>query len=614
MTFFSRLSIRRKVTLAILLGSVTTVGVGGLALIVYEIGTYKQQALRTVSVLARVAAANSTGALAFGDAATAEHVLAALGDDPSIVSARLYLANGAPLASYQDPHYKSTLPDRAPPDGVTFGDNRLVLSRPILLNVDRVGQLYLEFDLDRARAHLWAYVGIVGLAMAALFAIALFVSWGLERFVSAPIQDLAAVARHITENKDFSVRARGGGEDEIGALTEAFNLMLQAIQTRETELDQSRANMELAQRAGKIGAFVWYARTDRVDWSDEMYALHGTDRNRFPGTRNAWLQMIYPEDIARVNELTRAGQRRGDLEMEYRIRWPDGSIRWIVSRTKFYFTPDGALERGVGVNIDITERKHFEAQLVEQAEALWRSNRELEQFAYVSSHDLQEPLRKVASYAELLANKYRGQMGEEADRYIENVTDGVGRMRDLIHDLLAFSRLSRQDVPLEAVDIDGVVRRILSDLELSIREKSAEVKIVSALPSVHARRSQMQQLFQNLITNALKFQPEGTAPRVEIGHQRQDGEDVFFVRDNGIGLEEKYTEQIFKVFQRLHPRGKYPGTGIGLAICKKIVEQHGGRIWLKSELGKGSTFFFSIPLVEAAVAGGGAPPEGAENA
>ncbi len=224
---------------------------------------------------------------------------------------------------------------------------------------------------------------------------------------------------------------------------------------------------------------------------------------------------------------------------------------------------------------------------------LTRSNKELEEFAYVASHDLQEPLRKIANFSEMLAKKYQGHLDEQADRYLGYVTDGAKRMQALINDLLAYSRVSRADFRLIPTDLEDILRGSLNDLQTLLRETQAQVSH-EALPTLTVNPQQMGQLFQNLITNAIKFHADGS-PHIRISAQKEAGEWVIAVRDNGIGFDPQHAEQIFKVFKRLHVKEAYPGTGIGLAICKKIVERHGGRIWAESEPGRGSTFYFTIP-------------------
>jgi len=235
--------------------------------------------------------------------------------------------------------------------------------------------------------------------------------------------------------------------------------------------------------------------------------------------------------------------------------------------------------------VDITERKRIKDEL-------HRSNAELEQFAYIASHDLQEPLRMVASFTELLGQRYRGKLDERAEKYIFYAVDGAKRMQQLVADLLTYSRVGSQGGPLLPVSADAVVGRVLSTLAGPIRDTQAGFGI-GPLPTVLADEPQLGQLFQNLISNALKFRGEAP-PRVRIDAQHKDDRWVFSVADNGLGMEMQYADRIFQMFQRLHERGKFEGSGIGLAVVKRIVERHRGRIWLESTPGVGTTFYFTL--------------------
>ena len=245
---------------------------------------------------------------------------------------------------------------------------------------------------------------------------------------------------------------------------------------------------------------------------------------------------------------------------------------------------------------EIEQRIESERQLAVRTKELERSNEELERFAYVASHDLQEPLRAVASHVQILAEDYQGRLDADADESIRHAIEGAAHMRLLIQDLLAYSRVNRKNEPREPVPAAEACAKALRHLEVSVRESGAEVTFGS-LPVVEADPTQLIQLFQNLVGNALKF--HGTEPsRVHVSAERTEEGWLFSVRDNGIGIDPQHRERIFAPFERLHGRHEYPGTGIGLAICKKIVERHGGRIWVESNPGGGSVFRFTMPAIE----------------
>jgi PAS domain S-box-containing protein len=276
-----------------------------------------------------------------------------------------------------------------------------------------------------------------------------------------------------------------------------------------------------------------------------------------------------------------------------------GEVRTFIL-TKFpIFDGDQGVGFG-GVMIDVTERAHAEAQLTAHAKQLAstaaelkRSNAEFEQFAYVASHDLQEPLRMVASYCQLLQRRYQGQIDSEADEFIDYAVDGANRMQRLINDLLDYSRVGRGEQVHDRVDLSEMFATILRDLEKTIEDTKASIT-ADPLPAVSGNQTQLRQLLQNLLTNAIKY--KGEAPPIVHVSAKRDGEDwLFSVRDNGIGIDPEFAERIFLIFQRLHRRDEYSGTGIGLAICKKIVERHGGRIWFESDGHRGTTFNFTIP-------------------
>ena len=264
----------------------------------------------------------------------------------------------------------------------------------------------------------------------------------------------------------------------------------------------------------------------------------------------------------------------------------DGTRRSIITFTELMRNENGEINGAIAAFVDITKQKEAEKNLS-------RSNSELQQFAYLSSHDLQEPLRMVVSYLSLLEKKYKDQLDPNAQEYIKNAVEGGARMRELIDDLLEYSRLDTKGKEFASVNMNEILESTIKMLKVPIEENKADI-FVGSLPTIKADQLQMSQLMQNLVGNAIKFHGS-ERPLVQITANPGARDWTFSVKDNGIGLNEEYSDKIFQMFQRLHARDKYPGTGVGLAIAKKIVERHGGRIWVESAEGKGATFFFTIP-------------------
>ena len=300
------------------------------------------------------------------------------------------------------------------------------------------------------------------------------------------------------------------------------------------------------------------------------------------------------QTLADEQAMMRSGQSvSGKEEKE---TWPDGRVTWVMTTKTLQFDQLGDVVGIMGVSRDITDRKLFEIELARKAEELARSNAELEQFAYVASHDLQEPLRMVASYTQLLARRYKGKLDADADEFIDFAVDGANRMQHLIQDLLSYSRVTTKGKALCLTQAEAACNSAVTNLLQSIQEANASVR-VAPLPAVLADATQLTQLFQNLIGNAIKYRDE-RKPEIQVSASPNGAEWVFSVQDNGIGIEPQYFERIFQMFQRLHTRKEYSGTGIGLAVCRKIVERHKGRIWVESQTGQGSRFLFTIPQAE----------------
>jgi len=361
----------------------------------------------------------------------------------------------------------------------------------------------------------------------------------------------------------------------------------------EEALKITKDRLLFATEGANLGVWNWNTVTGELIWSDKCKALFGIRPDETMSYQR-FSDALHPDDRERTDKAVQdALDNHTDYDIEYRSLWPDGSIHWLAARGRGYYDATGKAVRLEGVVLDITARKRDEEARKQTAADLERSNKELEQFAYVASHDLQEPLRMVSSYTQLLAQRYEGQLDDKAKKYIDYAVDGAVRMQRLINDLLMYSRVGTQGKPFEPTDSHSVLGEILRNLQAAIEESRAIITN-DDLPTVRADASQFAQVFQNLIGNAIKFRLD-SPPHIHVSARDRGHEWVFSVADNGIGIDPQYKDRLFAIFQRLHTKQEYPGTGIGLALCKKIVERHGGKIWFESEPGKGSTFFFSIP-------------------
>jgi PAS domain S-box-containing protein len=308
------------------------------------------------------------------------------------------------------------------------------------------------------------------------------------------------------------------------------------------------------------------------------------------------------EDITPLNGIAKIWMKNarkvlktGEIqEMEYEFHSIHG-LKFFHS----YMVPeyaDGEIESLLVISHDVTQRRQLEEELKETVKELRHSNEELQQFAYVASHDLQEPLRTITSFTQLIERRYKDKLDSDADEFIEYIVDAAKRMQTLINDLLNYSRVATKKKGFELTDMGDVLKSALNNLNTAIYENNAEITYEN-LPKIMAEPGQMIQLFQNLIGNAIKFRKPEVPPKINIKvcKDKNKEEYVFSIQDNGIGMEQQYAERIFTIFQRLHTKEEYEGTGIGLAISKKVVELHGGRIWVESKPGRGSTFYFTIP-------------------
>jgi PAS domain S-box-containing protein len=366
-------------------------------------------------------------------------------------------------------------------------------------------------------------------------------------------------------------------------------------------LVKKESRLKKTQEMAHLGNWELDLENDVLIWSDEVYRIFGLEVQSFKATYEQFLEAVHPEDRDRVNKAYTESIELGQdsYEIDHRIiRKLNGEVRYVHEKCYHEKDATGRIIKSMGMVHDITNLKEIEELestkkvLLRLNEELLRSNKSLEQFAYVASHDLQEPLRMVSSFTQLLEKKYNDKLDEDGREYIGFAVAGAKRMFDLVNGLLSYARIQTKAGQFVEVNMEVILGKVRENLALQIFEKKAEIKY-DGLPGVVADENQMLQLMQNLIGNAIKF--SDSPPQVKISSEENKSFYMFSVKDEGIGIEAQYFEKIFLIFQRLLPRNEYEGTGIGLAICRNIVERHGGKIWVESEYGKGSTFSFTIP-------------------
>lgn len=408
--------------------------------------------------------------------------------------------------------------------------------------------------------------------------------------------------RIITSNGKMKY-IRGEGTQEIDENGELIKLMgtLQDITDRkiaEEEVQEANQVYNTIIESTMAGYWDWMIQEDYEYMSPGFKKMFGYEDDEIPNTPEWWQANVHPDDLNEVFEIFQKHvESKGEIPYDNEVRYyhKDGSIVWVYCRGEVIeWDEKGNPVRMVGSHINITKLKRAEEQVNTKLQELEFKNRELEQFAYISSHDLQEPLRTVKSYVQLLGQKYKEDFDEKGEKYFQFIEQSVERMQEFIHGLLEYSRIGRE-TELKKVDMRLLVEQAMTDLSVSIEETGAKINL-GKLPSVSGYQQELRQLFMNLISNAMKFVAPEVTPEVTIAAKKIKKNWQFSVTDKGIGIDEKFKEKVFIIFQRLHARNVYEGTGIGLAHCKKIVELHKGELWFESEEGKGTTFYFTLNL------------------
>jgi PAS domain S-box-containing protein len=417
------------------------------------------------------------------------------------------------------------------------------------------------------------------------------------------VKDVREKAKVIRNDKDELLRVIGSTID----ITEQSKLY--------RDLAAYKAMKQENEQFLDYGTWEYDARTGNYFWSDGMYRLYGyhpeTDKNKVVVNEALYQKHMDEEHFEKSKSFTDAviaqKEKPENFVSEYQIKTNDGSLKQIETSGKLFYDNEGKWLKTIGTSRDITRLRLYQSSLEEKIKDLDRSNKELEEFAYVASHDMNEPLRKITTFIERLETKYKSELGTDGKLYLTRISASVENMRHLIDTLLEFSRTARSNQPFLQVDLNKILKDVQTDLELKIEETGTTIN-VEVLPVIEAIPSQMKQLFDNLLNNSIKFRKPNVHPVINIRclrlsrrqkeqHHLDTGNTWFKIdfTDNGIGFEPEFNARIFQIFQRLHGKTEYPGSGIGLAICKKIIDQHKGLIYATGESDNGATFTIILP-------------------
>jgi PAS domain S-box-containing protein len=597
------------------------------AFFVYEYITAREMMSRQIATLGQIIATNSTAALAFDNREDAEETLDALKAESNIKAAALYDKEGKLFAKYPATIPSFYLPAHPGKLGYNLKDPFLEGFQTVEQNGTRLGTIFLRTDM-RMMYHRFVLYGIIAVIFIIIsFIFAWVISKKLQRSISTPILQLADTARIVSDEQNYSVRAIKRSDDEVGALTDAFNHMLTRIGIQNAEITGLNQNLEnkVRERTREL-EMANQALTEQTEFSRnildssvDLIAVFDTELRFVTLNKQGeetykvsqadiighYLPDMFPQTLhtGMVEDLKKAALGEVVRNVNYRSG---------VTKRHYesFYIPlkdgDGNVNRIVVIAHDITDIMQANEKLQEVNTELEKSNRELEQFAYVASHDLQEPLRKIQTFTELGERHMNDP--EVLKKYLDKVSSSAQRMTELIKAVLNYSRLSKAENEFVEVDLNNILQSIYVDLELLIQEKGAVINN-DKMPVTFGIPLQLHQLFINLITNSLKFSER--SPEINItsayikGSEVQNiagiAKDRDYIRitfsDNGIGFDPRFAEKVFSIFQRLHSDRRIEGTGIGLAVCKKIVENHQGFITVTSEPKKGTTFFIYLPML-----------------
>src|SRR4030042_3531533 len=613
-----KMTIKGKLILIIMLACITGLVLAGTAFIVWERGRVRDNLARVLSTRAAILAENCKSSLAFQDSKDAEGLLKALYVDSSLMSGIIFNDKNEHFAAYyRDSSITKVTPAEFKKTTVLFNNDSLIVSCPIILDNAIIGTICLKSDLNFLHESLKRGIQIMVIVTFISLLAVFFVSSWLQTVISKPILSLAKVAKTASEKKDYSARALKHGSDEVGLLIDSFNEMLEQIQHRDLELVNAKEMLEerVEERTSELTSAneqltkeidVRKKTEGQLRRAEENYRTQFEDRReaifvaaaetgiltecnpaatRLVGREKAELigqhqRILHPpksrEGETRKSFKAHLAEQQGQT-LEDEIVTKTGQVKDVAIKASLIEVRGRRFLQGIFR--DITENKKAEAVQTKLLDQLASANQELKDFAYVVSHDLKAPLRGIKTMADWISTDYADKLNDDGKEQLKLLANRVDRMHNLIDGILQYSRIGRIEEEKVPVDLNKLVLEII---DMLAPPENITITIEKELPTITCEQTRLMQVFQNLLSNAIKYmdKPKGT---IKVGCVEENGFWRFSVTDKGPGIEEKYFEKIFKIFQTLQPRDEFESTGIGLTLAKKIVELYGGKIWLHTK-------------------------------
>lgn len=637
--FINNLSIKNKLVFVILFVTLIAIGIGFTFAIYSNIRIFREDTINNSVINAKFIGYYSVPALAFYDGNGAEEILAKLQIFPSIKSAHIFDDHGNLFASFEKVKSNNIQYPGSESKSYFSGDN-LFVSEPIIYRDQNYGTIILNISAEALNRKIVNYLIQMISTMVVVMILAYFFSIKLQTFISKPVLKLSEAMEKVSSQTDFSIRVEKPGNDEIGMLYDGFNNMLSQIQMRERERDEAGMALQAGEdryrilfNSGYDAVFVFQIKDTSAG---QFIEVNDVACNRLEYSKEQILTLLpgqidknYNAEEEKIRLAELLDKKHVIYEQEHMTR-SGKTIPVEITARLFEFND---LPTVLIIARDITDRKHAEQELIKHrhhleelveertlklksineqleleiiekkraeealknhSQLLEAANKELESFSYSVSHDLRAPLRAIDGFSRVLVEEYGEKLDKEGNRVLNIIISNTKKMGQLIDDLLTFSRLGRKEMGYSEINVNDLVEEVNQDIIMHSKGRRIEI-ITGELGVIYGDRSMIRQIFFNLISNAVKFSSGRDISIVEIGKIEINRDEIYFIKDNGVGFDMKYSSKLFGVFQRLHGAEEFEGTGVGLALVKRIIHRHGGKIWAESEVDNGATFFFSFP-------------------